>query len=144
MEARQEKTPETVQVKRTGRFKRFLIITFLIFFALWWVYYFICGITYSEGTRSGILIKVSKRGYVFKTYEGELYVGGVSQGEGAVVVSPQIFKFSVRRSKEEVYKKMEQMQGSRVVLHYKQVFKNFFWQGDSDYFVDEIKVVNYK
>jgi len=27
-------------------------------------------------------------------------------------------------------------------LHYKQVLKNFFWQGETDYFVDGAQVVN--
>ena len=97
--------------------------------------------TYSEGSRSGVLIKISKRGYLFKTYEGELYIGGVSQGEGAVMVAPQIFHFSVYGSDEKIYKELEEKQGDRIVLEYKQVFKNFFWQGDTDYFIYSIKDV---
>src|SRR5215212_166016 len=51
-------------------------------FMLWW--------PYSEGERAGVLQKFSKRGWVCKTYEGELalyIVGGMS---------PQIWHFSVR------------------------------------------------
>ena len=33
--------------------------------------------TYSEGTRAGDLIKISRKGYVFKTYEGQLKLGGI-------------------------------------------------------------------
>ena len=94
--------------------------------------------TYSEGTRSGVLTKVSKKGYVFKTYEGELNVGGLNQGDGTIMPL-SIFKFSI--SDKAVYDKLEHQQGKKVVLHYKQVIHNFFWQGESDYFVHAISSV---
>jgi hypothetical protein len=31
---------------------------------------------YSEGVRSGVLMKISKKAYVFKTHEGQLNIGG--------------------------------------------------------------------
>ncbi|MBA2610605.1 MAG: 6-phosphogluconate dehydrogenase [Bacteroidetes bacterium] len=112
---------------------------FLLFVILFlFIYYFICGITYSEGTRSGVLIKVSKKGYVFKTFEGELNIGGVNQGEGTFMPMT-IFKFST--TKKPIYDSMENYQGHKVVLKYRQVVKNFFWQGETDYFVDHVSLV---
>jgi len=55
-----------------------IILAFAAYFAA--VYY----ASYSEGTRSGELIKFSKKGIVFKTYEGE-----ISQG----ISGAQIFSF---------------------------------------------------
>jgi hypothetical protein len=78
---------------------------------------------------------VSRKGFVFKTYEGELNIGGFSQGDGTILPA-SIFKFSV--SDRKVYDRLEQMQGHKVVLHYKQVIKNFFWQGETDYFIYEV------
>jgi hypothetical protein len=121
--------------KKKNKFRRFLIIFVLGLTAAWFVYYFICGMTYSEGTRSGILTKVSRKGFVFKTYEGELNIGGFSQGDGTILPA-SIFNFSVRDKK--VYEKLEQMQGHKVVLHYRQVMKNFFWQGETDYFIYDV------
>ena len=51
------------------RFKRFILkvilgVIVLCLFSMW-----ACSWTYSEGTRSGQLIKVSKKGLVFKTNE---------------------------------------------------------------------------
>ncbi len=132
--------PVTPPKKGRG-IRKFLLISLLILALAGTAYYFICGLTYSEGSRSGVLIKISKRGYFFKTYEGELYIGGFSEGAGAMLVAPQIFHFSVFRSDEAIYKQLEQKQGDRIVIEYKQVFKNFFWQGDTDYFIYSVKEV---
>jgi len=94
--------------------------------------------SYSEGTRSGVLIKVSKKGFLFKTYEGELNIGGVNQGEGTLMPMT-IFKFST--TKKIIYDSLEAYQGRKVVLKYRQVIKNFFWQGDTDYFIDHVSLV---
>ncbi|MCU0359671.1 MAG: hypothetical protein MUF75_02960 [Bacteroidia bacterium] len=122
-------TPEAGDKKR-GRFSRFFkwsAITLLLAFI---VYYFICGITYSEGTRSGVLTKISKRGFVFKTFEGELNVGGLNQGDGTIMPL-SIFYFSVKN--EDVYNLLQESQGKKVVLHYKEVIHSFFWQGETNY-----------
>lgn len=123
---------------KKGKFKKHLLITLLVIVAGFFAYYFICGLTYSEGTRSGILTKVSKKGFVFKTYEGELIIGGMNQGDGAILPAT-VFKFSVTDGK--VYDRLEAEQGKKLVLHYKQVLKNFFWQGETDYFVHEVTFV---
>lgn len=118
--------------KYRGKFSRFFkwaAFTLLVAFV---IYYFICGMTYSEGTRSGVLTKISKRGFVFKTYEGELNVGGLNEGDGTIMPL-SIFKFSVNN--DDVYKLLEEAQGKKVVLHYKEVIHSFFWQGETNYFV---------
>lgn len=122
-------------VPKKNKFKKFLLIFSLSLIVTGFIYYFVCGMTYSEGTRSGILTKVSKKGYIFKTYEGDLNIGGISQGDGTIMPTSQ-FKFSVTETK--VYQKLQQKEGKKVVLHYKQVIKNFFWQGDTDYFIYDV------
>ncbi|MBA3680840.1 MAG: 6-phosphogluconate dehydrogenase [Bacteroidetes bacterium] len=124
--------------KKKSKFKRFAFVTFLILILIWFIYYFICGMSYSEGTRSGVLFKVSRKGFIFKTYEGELNIGGVNQGEGTIMPLT-IFKFST--TKKQIYDSLEVYQGRRVVVKYRQVIKNFFWQGDTDYFVDHVSLV---
>lgn len=116
-----------------------MIIFFLLLIAGLGIYYFVCGLTYSEGTRSGILTKVSKRGFLFKTYEGELNIGGLNQGDGTIMPAT-VFYFSTQS--KTVYDKLESMQGRKVVLHYRQVIKNLFWQGDTDYFVHEVTLAH--
>lgn len=133
-----EQQATSLPPKKKSRFKRFALITLLFLILIWFIYYFICGLSYSDGTRSGILTKVSRKGFVFKTYEGELNIGGVNQGEGTIMPLT-IFKFST--SKKPIYDSLEVYQGRKVVLKYRQVIKNFFWQGETDYFVDHVSLV---
>ena len=115
-----------------------MILSALVLVAVSVIYYFICGLTYSEGTRSGILTKVSKKGYLFKTYEGELIIGGLNEGDGAIMPAT-VFKFSILDQK--VYQQLETDQGRKVIVYYKEVIKNFFWQGETDYFVYQVSFV---
>ncbi len=82
--------------------------------------------SYSEGTRSGELIKFSKKGVLFKTYEGE-----ISQG----ISGAQIFSFSVEDKNTEVIDKLDAYQGKYVKLTYKERFGTFAWLGDTKYFI---------
>jgi hypothetical protein len=127
---------ENSSPKKSKR-KKILWLTLASIALVLFVYVFICGFTYSEGTRVGTLIKVSKKGYLFKTYEGEMVLGGVTSTP-AVGLQNLYFNFSVRD--KIVYDQIEAAQGKKVVLHYKQVMKNFFWQGETDYFVYQISI----
>jgi uncharacterized protein YxeA len=104
-----------------------LIIVILALFAAW--YAFIYYASYSEGTRSGELIKFSNKGVVFKTWEGE-----ISQG----ISGAQIFSFSVESQKEDIIKKLEKFQGRYVKLKYKERFAKVSWLGDTKYFVIDV------
>ncbi|WP_106792983.1 6-phosphogluconate dehydrogenase [Aquimarina sp. Aq78] len=104
-----------------------LIIVILALFAAW--YAFIYYASYSEGTRSGELIKFSNKGVVFKTWEGE-----ISQG----ISGAQIFSFSVESQKEDIIKKLEKFQGRYVKLKYKERFAKISWLGDTKYFVIDV------
>ena len=92
-------------------------------------YAFIYFITYSEGTRSGELIKFSHKGVVVKTWEGE-----ISQG----ISGAQIFTFSVLDKDQEVIKKLQDYQGQYVKLTYVERYATFFWLGDTKYFITKV------
>lgn len=85
--------------------------------------------TYSEGNRSGELIKFSKKGYVFKTWEGEL-----SQG----ISGAQIFKFSVMDKDQKIINDMKEFQGDYVKITYVERYQTFPFWGDTKYFVTEV------
>ena len=91
---------------------------------------FLYNATYSEGVRSGELIKFSSKGMVFKTYEGEL-----SQG----ISGAQIFIFSVLDSQEQVITDLKALEGHYVKLTYEERYKTFPWWGDSKYFITAVK-----
>jgi hypothetical protein len=87
--------------------------------------------SYSEGERAGVLQKFSRKGWLCKTYEGELAQYIVSG------VAPQIWYFSVRD--EQVVAQMRTVVGSRVQLHYTEhrgIPTSCF--GDTGYYVDGI------
>lgn len=91
---------------------------------------FVYYVTYSQGYRSGELVKISHKGVLFKTWEGE-----ISQG----VSESQIFKFSVESSENEVIEQLKDLQGQNVKLTYKERFATFPWLGDTKYFITEVK-----
>ena len=97
--------------------------------------------TYSDGYRAGQIIKMSKKGVLFKTNEGQLNTGGGFGGDGDVTSS--IWNFSVARSDKEVLKEIEDaVDGQyRVKLHYKEKFFKHGWRGDTKYFVYDVEAM---
>ena len=92
------------------------------------------GAVYSDGYRDGTLIKFSRKGYIFKTYEGELNQGGIANPSPGTALANQIWHFSVKD--DAVADKLNGLGGKVVRLHYKEYIKNFIWEGDTNYLVD--------
>jgi hypothetical protein len=93
---------------RFGRILLILLVLVLLLGAAWT--WFSLSWAYSEGERAGVLQKFSKKGWICKTYEGELaqyVVGGVA---------PQIWYFSTRD--EALAKQFSAAVGEQVRLHY--------------------------
>jgi len=89
---------------------------------------------YSDGERAGYVQKLSRKGWICKTWEGELALVNLP---GAM---PEIFHFSVRD--DAVANRIQQSVGKRVALSYEQhigIPTTCF--GDTQYFVVDIKVV---
>lgn len=101
-----------------------LILSIVSYFTF--VYY----ATYSEGVRSGQLIKFSHKGVAFKTWEGE-----ISQG----ISGSQIFAFSVLDKDKQVISDLKDMEGQYVKLSYIERYKTFAWWGDTKYFIIAVK-----
>jgi hypothetical protein len=96
------------------------------------------NITYSSGSRAGVLITFNQEGYLFKTYEGELNLGGINALPGNTIAN-NMWKFSVKDA--DVATKLDTLQGKKVRLQYKEKAKNFFWQGQTNFFVDGVEVI---
>jgi len=95
---------------------------------------FTLNFAYSEGFRAGVLQKFSLKGWMCKTYEGEIAQFVVAG------VSPTIFEFSVR--KQSVALKLDQLLGKKVNVHYRQhrgVPTTCF--AATEYYVDSVSVV---
>ena len=85
--------------------------------------------TFSDGTRSGELIKFSHKGYIFKTWEGEL-----SQG----LSGSQKFAFSVMDNQPEVIEQMKANQGKFVKIEYIERYGTFSWWGETNYYITKV------
>ncbi|MBP2832951.1 6-phosphogluconate dehydrogenase [Aquimarina sp. U1-2] len=110
--------------------KKTLIIIILTIFGLLASWYaFVYYATYSEGNRSGELIKFSNKGVLVKTWEGE-----ISQG----ISGAQIFSFSVEDQEEDLIDKLAKFQGSYVKVTYKERFAKLWWLGDTKYFLIDV------
>lgn len=126
-----------LQPKKTNGFKKFLrwlllicILTYGVFF--WWKYYF----TYSDGNRTGLLQKLSRKGTIFKTYEGEMVLSSIASTNNVALASEK-FYFSV--AIDSVAKKLQQYEGKNVKVHYLQKNGTLAWRGDTEYIVDEVE-----
>jgi hypothetical protein len=89
---------------------------------------------YSSGERSGYIQKISRKGWICKTWEGELAMTTVPG------TAPQIFQFSVRN--DATARKIEQTAGQRVALTYEQhkgVPGSCF--GETEYFVVGVRPI---
>jgi len=124
-------------VKKTKSFlKKLFIGLFLLSILAFGLYMFYANWTYSEGSRAGDLIKISKKGYIFKTFEGQLKLGGIDLANSNDGLS-DTWSFSVKD--KNVIDKLEKLEGQKVVLKYKQINKAMPWQGETDYFIYEIQ-----
>lgn len=123
-------------VKKTKSFVRKLLLwSLLLGIVAAGIYLLYANYTYSEGTRAGDLIKISKKGYVFKTYEGQLKLGGIdlqNQDEGL----SDTWSFSVKDP--EIVRQLEALQGEKVILRYKEINQAMPWQGETNYFIYEV------
>ncbi len=125
--------------QKTIRFFKRILIFFLIIISLGMILtYLLTRFSYSEGDRAGTVSKFSSKGYVFKTYEGELNVGAMGQVGN---ISTNLWAFSVAGADEKITKKIEDamVSGKRVKLHYQQKYLKFFWMGDTDYFITSVE-----
>lgn len=90
--------------------------------------------SYSEGERAGFMQKLSKKGWICKSWEGELSLVALP---GA---APEKFIFSVRD--DAVAARINQQVGQRVALTYEEhrgLPTTCF--GDTEYFVTDVKLV---
>lgn len=109
-----------------------VIVISAIFAAYTWV---ALHWSYSEGERAGFMQKLSKKGWICKTWEGELSLVALP---GA---APEKFIFSVRD--DAVAAKINQQVGQRVALTYEQhIGLPTTCFGDTEYFVTAVKLVS--
>ncbi len=109
-----------------------LLVVPVVIISLWiWV---ALGYTYASGERAGYVQKISKKGWVCKTWEGELAMANLPG------TMPQIFSFTVRS--DSIANLLEKNIGKQVSLTYEQhrgVPTTCF--GETEYFVTRVQRV---
>lgn len=99
--------------------------------------------SYSTGYRAGIVMKMSKKGFLFKTFEGELNVEGL-QGSDKGLSS--VWNFSVDGDEAEILQTLDEVALSkeRVKLFYAEKYVKLFWRGDTKYLITKVERVEKK
>jgi hypothetical protein len=117
--------------KKKRGFRKYLILISLgiiVSLATWM--YFRYWFVYSEGTRVGILYKFSKKGTIFKTYEGEMLLPGIGNKKAVSGgMTTNNFLFSV--DDDSLAQQLMNLQGMELELHYKNYNNSLPWRGDS-------------
>ena len=109
-----------------------LLVSVIALFSLY--VYMALNWSYSSGERAGFLQKVSHKGWICKTWEGELSLVAMPGS------APEKFLFTVRD--EAVAQKVSAAAGKRVTLNYEQhkgLPSSCF--GDTEYFVVDVKEI---
>mgnify|MGYP001585292012 CR=1 FL=1 len=118
-----------------------LVAIALFFYLVIWIGWFN---GYSDGERTGDVFKFSKKGLIFKSWEGELYLGGlVRSGESGLEIEK--FYFSIPEEQEvgklSIIETLQKCARERLncTIAYKQWFKEPIYQ-DSNYTVEKVEV----
>lgn len=110
-----------------------ILLTLTVLLAAGWTWFSLSW-SYSEGERAGYVQKLSKKGWLCKTWEGEIAMVTMP---GAI---PERFEFTVRD--DAVVQQINALAGKRVVLHYQQhKFIPTTCFGETEYFVSGIREV---
>lgn len=107
-----------------------ILLVAMIFSAYIWV---VLSWSYSTGERAGLMQKISRKGWLCKTWEGELLLTSMP---GAI---PEKFEFSVRD--EALANQLIEHTGQKLILTYAQhkgIPTSCF--GDTEYFVEKMAV----
>ncbi|MBC7411906.1 MAG: 6-phosphogluconate dehydrogenase [Bacteroidia bacterium] len=118
---------------------RFTLITLAVMVLI--MSYFILT-PYSQGMRAGTLIKLSKKGYLFKTWEGELSQPMNLGDQSTAALTSKLWGFSVNGNNEALVNQLNEalLSGRRIKLNYEEKYIVFSWQGETKYFITSAEV----
>lgn len=108
------------------------------------------NIKYSEGTRTGMINKISEKGLIWKTSEGQIALEGIVSGNN--MIGANVWDFSIDRqsrhgeNKKELVKKMRKYidSGTKVKVDYIEPLTTWPWRSETDYLIQSIETVEKK
>ena len=119
---KQNRSKKVSGIKRLGR-TFFLLLLIAGIFCIYWFFFN----SYSKGERTGVLIKITHKGNVFKTDEGEMWLSCRQ------MTNPEKFYFSV--TNDSITNILKNLQDECVQLTYTQYRTVLVWRGDTKYVV---------
>ena len=107
---------------------RFIIVAILLLaFLVYWYFYN----SRSDGTRTVYLMKISHKGNIFKTYEGEALVSIGANPQSSFTTE----KFIYSVTSKALYDSLTKYEGQKMTLKYREYRNTLPWRGDSKYIV---------
>ena len=128
---------DTYKILFMKKFLRIFVVVVVLGLVLFFFvrFYWVFG----DGVKAGTLNYVVRKGYIFKTYEGELIQTGLQSKVPNSLMSNE-FTFSV--DNEAVAKRLELASGKEVQLHYREYVGALPWRGYSKFVVDSIITIS--
>jgi len=117
--------------------KKFLLIVILLGAGVLAFFYWV---PFESGIWAGKVISVTKRGVIFKTFEGKISMESYGALKGVSPIA-ETRDFSIESSNPEIIKLLEEvaLSGERVNLHYVKLYLAFPWRGDTRYFIESVE-----
>jgi len=120
-------------MKSNGLRTALLVVVAVLLLTIFWIWLTL-NWSYSDGERAGYVQKFSSKGWLCKTWEGEIAMVTMP---GAI---PEKFQFTVRDT--ALASRINELAGKRVVLSYQQhKFIPTSCFGETEYFVSAIREV---
>ena len=132
-----------------GRWARSVVLAGALAGALVWAGYqgIGNGIEYSQGTRTGMINKISEKGLFWKTYEGQIALEGIVSGNNSV--GANVWDFSLDRqarhgeNPKELTEKIRGYleTGTKVKVTYIEPMATWPWRSETDYLIQSVEPV---
>lgn len=108
------------------------------------------GFEYSKGSRTGMINKLSEKGLIWKTYEGQMALEGMVSGEG--YTGANVWDFSLDRqarhgedTKDIVNKINGYLEtGTKVKVDYIEPFMTWPWRSGTNYLIQKVEPIKFK
>lgn len=127
------------RAKRTGKkILRIILITIVVVGAA--VFSFLYWGEYEDGVMAGKVLRVSQKGYLFKTWEGKINLETFGALKGASPIA-ESFDFSIEKDQKDLIKRLEEVSltGERVNLYFVKRYGRFPWRGETRYFAVRVE-----
>lgn len=120
-----------------------LVVISIVAIVLGMLFGVIGGCSVSDGSRVGTITQFSKTGLIWKTYEGELVMGGVKSTlntDGGSSMVANTWQFSVSKGNQEMIDKIQSAmdKAKPIRLTYHRYFWLWPWTASTNYLIKDV------